>query len=203
VAVNRDRQDTTRPEPARWGRARGGTPRIAAITKRGLVTPHVDCHRLAAGDRGQCRAAAASAAATATAAAEDRCRVPERLPVLGRLLRARTEHQVQDDAEAYVDLPGRLHGVVRLLRRDQLPESIDLRLSAWPQQQLQRAQQLIALDGLAPRRGRRQTASMSCRARKELAHLWRRPHFRNSLIYKCDLGARSVWHSAIGQRGVG
>jgi hypothetical protein len=32
---------------------------------------------------------------------------------------------------------------------------------------------------------------------------WRRPHFRNSLAYKCDLGARSVWHSAIGQRGVG
>jgi len=57
------------------------------------------------GNRGQCRAAAASGAATATA--EDRCRVPERLPVLGRLLRARTEHQVQDDAEAHVDLPGR------------------------------------------------------------------------------------------------
>ena len=38
--------------------------------------------------------------------------------------------QVQDDAEAHVDLPGRLHGVVRLLRRDQSPESIDLRLSA-------------------------------------------------------------------------
>ena len=113
------------------------------------------------GNRGQCRAAAASGAATATA--EDRCRVPERLPVLGRLLRARTEHQLQDDAEAHVDLPGRLHGVVRLLRRDQLPESIDLRLSAWRQQQLQRAHQLIALDGLAPRRGRRQTASMSRR----------------------------------------
>jgi hypothetical protein len=32
---------------------------------------------------------------------------------------------------------------------------------------------------------------------------WRRPHFRNSLAYKCDLGARSVWHSAIGLRGVG
>jgi hypothetical protein len=35
-------------------------------------------------------------------------------------------------------------------------KSIDLGLSAWRQQQLQRAHQLTALDGLAPRRGRRQ-----------------------------------------------
>jgi short-chain Z-isoprenyl diphosphate synthase len=40
-------------------------------------------------------------------------------------------------------------------------------------------------------------------ARKELAHLVAMSAFSQQLAYKCILGARSVWHSAIGRRGEG
>jgi hypothetical protein len=40
-------------------------------------------------------------------------------------------------------------------------------------------------------------------ARKELSHLVAMSPFSQQLAYKCILGARSVWHLAIGQRGEG
>jgi hypothetical protein len=66
-------------------------------------------------------ARAAEAAARSDVAAEDRRRLSDRLSVVGRLLRARPQHEMQGVPQERRNVPGRLHDVVRLLRRDGMP----------------------------------------------------------------------------------
>jgi hypothetical protein len=102
-----------------------------ALLQRVIVIPFIahdetrpHHHRAVTAD---CRARAAEAEADRTAtSAGDRRRLSQRLPAIGRRLRARPEHELPRVPEGRRDLPGRLHDVVQFLRRDGMPVALSL-----------------------------------------------------------------------------